>query len=110
MHTIAARRFVVVIIRWVSLNMMTAFEEAKQRSFQRIANFTVSQLPVAWAYYDALENNRKMFGEEQWPYGIESNRKTLEAFLQFGFEQGTLHKKLQIEDLFPEEVRHHFKL
>ena len=110
MHTIAIRRDVFEENPWVAQNLMTAFEEAKKRSFQRIANFTVSQLPVAWAYYDGLENNRKMFGEEQWPYGIESNRKTLEAFLQFGFEQGTLHKKLQIEDLFPEEVRHHFKL
>ena len=110
MHTIAIRRDVFEKEPWIAQNMMTAFEEAKERSFQRIANFTVSQLPFAWSYYDGLENNRKMFGKEQWPYGIESNRKTLEAFLQFGYEQGTLHRKLEIEELFPEEVRHHFKL
>ena len=110
MHTIAIRRDIFEKEPWIAQNMMAAFEEAMERSFQRIANFTVSQLPFAWSYYDGLENNRKMFGKEQWPYGIESNRKTLEAFLQFGYEQGTLHRKLEIEELFPEEVRHHFKL
>ena len=53
--------------------------------------------------------NKKLFGDNFWPYGIEPNRKTLEAFLQFGYEQGTLHKKISVEDLFPEEVLHHFK-
>ncbi|MGY9020852.1 MAG: 4,5-dihydroxyphthalate decarboxylase [Alphaproteobacteria bacterium] len=110
MHTVAIRRDIFEKEPWVAQNLITAFEEAKARSFERIANFTVSQLPIAWAYYDGLESNRKMFGDEQWPYGIESNRTTLEAFLKFGYEQGTLHKKLEVEDLFPEVVSHHFKL
>ena len=109
MHTIAIRRDIFEKNPWVAQNLLTAFEEAKTRSLKRISNFTVSQLPIAWAYYDGPEMNKKLFGDNFWPYGIEPNRKTLEAFLQFGYEQGTLHKKISVEDLFPEEVLHHFK-
>ena len=49
------------------------------------------------------------FGDDWWPYGIERSRTTLEAFLLYGYEQGTLHKKMKPEDPFPEEVQHFFK-
>ena len=51
-----------------------------------------------------------MFGDgEYWPYGIEPNRVTLDAFLQFCFEQGVCHERLTPEELFPKEVQTFFK-
>ena len=49
-------------------------------------------------------------GEELLPYGIDANRKTLDAFLQYGFEQGVLHKRMQPEELFPPQVHRSFKV
>jgi 4,5-dihydroxyphthalate decarboxylase len=109
MHTVALRRDVFEENPWVAMNLMTAFEEAKLRSQRRIENFTASQIPVPWLYSDALEINRQVFGDDFWPYGIEPNRITLEAFLQYAYEQGTLHRRLTVDELFPEEVKHHFK-
>lgn len=109
MHTVAMRRDVFETHRWAAMNMVTAFERAKQRSVERILNVTASQIPVPWLFWDAAEVNRNLFGKDWWPYGIEGSRTTLEAFLQYGYEQGTLHRKLKPEDLFPEEVQHFFK-
>ncbi|MGY9005693.1 MAG: hypothetical protein ACKVJQ_06315 [Alphaproteobacteria bacterium] len=46
-----------------------------------------------------------MFGDDFWPYGIEANRTTLEAFLQFCNEQGVTHRKVDVEEMYPENVR-----
>ncbi len=109
MHTVAIRRDVFEKNRWVAMNLMTAFERAKQRSVDRILNVTASQMAVPWLFYDAAEVNRRIFGKDWWPYGIEGSRKTLEAFLQYCYEQGTHAKRMTPEDLFPEEVQHFFK-
>jgi 4,5-dihydroxyphthalate decarboxylase len=109
MHTVAMRRDVFEKNRWAAMNIMTAFEEAKRRSRDRILNVTASQIGVPWLNHDAEVVNRALFGDDWWPYGIEGSRTTLEAFLQYGYEQGTLHKKMTPEDLFPEEVQHFFK-
>lgn len=109
MHSVSLRRDVFEQNPWVAMNMITAFEQAKQRSKSRIENFTASQVPVSWLYHDALDVNKTLFGDDFWPYGIEPNRITLEAFLQYAYEQGTLHRRLTVDELYPDEVKHHFK-
>lgn len=110
MHTVAMKRDVFEKNPWTAMNMFTAFEEAKRRSVERIMNLTASQIAVPWLYNDAAELNTRMFGDgDYWPYGIEPNRKTLDAFLQYGYEQGTLHRRLTVDELFPEELTHFFK-
>ena len=39
-------------------------------------------------------------GENFWPYGIEANRKALEALFQYSHEQGLAEKRLTVEELF----------
>ena len=38
------------------------------------------------------------------------NRPTLEAFLQYAFEQGVTPRRLQVEELFAPETRESFKI
>ena len=49
-------------------------------------------------------------GEDLMPYGVEQNRTTLEAFLQYAYEQGVCHRKLTPEELFPPQVQKSFKV
>jgi 4,5-dihydroxyphthalate decarboxylase len=51
-----------------------------------------------------VERTRAMFGGDYWPYGVEGNRKTLEAFLLYAFEQGVCHRHLAPEELFPKNI------
>ena len=103
MHTIVVRRDVVDKYPWVLMNLFRAFEEAKERSVARISSLFATRVPVLWLGLH-LERTRAMFGDDYWPYGVEGNRKTLEAFLLYTFEQGICARHLKPEDLFPENV------
>lgn len=100
MHVIAIRREVVERHPWIAMNLVQAFDEAKWRSVRRMADVTASPVPLPWISNYA-DQSRQILGDDFWPYGIESNRTTLEAFLLYAFEQGVCHRRLQVEELFP---------
>lgn len=104
MHVIAMRRAVFARYPWVAMNMFKAFEQAKQRSLERIGDLTASRIPVPWAASVAGEWSKR-FGADPFPYGLEANRKTLDAFCRFARDQGVTAKRLTPDDLFPKEVR-----
>ncbi len=87
MHVVVLRRDAYERDRWIAMNLFKAFEEAKQRSMERLADVGASQVPVAWIA-DHARQWQAIAGDDFWPYGLEGNRRTLEAFVQYGFEQG----------------------
>ena len=109
MHVIALRGDTFQANRWIAMNLLKAFEEAKRNAMRRAQEITATRFPFAWCF-DAAAEARALFGDDFFPYGIESNRTTLEAFLQYGFEQGVCHRKIAPEDLFPPEVQAEFKV
>lgn len=109
MHTVAIRREVVERNPWVAMNLFKAFEESKRRSVARALNCTSSVLPIPWGY-ELARRAQELVGADLMPYGIDANRKTLEAFLQYAHEQGVTHRKLAPEDLFPPQVQKSFKV
>ena len=109
MHTVALKREVYEEYPWIARNLMTAFEEARDRSVARLTSVTASQIPVPWGYVNAGRTAETIFGEKgMWPYGVESNRTTIEAFLQYCDEQGVTHRKLSPEDLYAPEAMTEF--
>jgi 4,5-dihydroxyphthalate decarboxylase len=109
MHVIVLRRDVYERDRWIAMNLFKAFEEAKRHSMERLAEIGLSQLPMPWLAEHA-RRWREIAGEDFWPYGIEPNRPTLEAFLQYAFEQGVAQRQLKVEELFAPETRESFKI
>jgi 4,5-dihydroxyphthalate decarboxylase len=51
-----------------------------------------------------LEQNRALMGDDPWPYGLEPNRKAIEAFLRYHHEQGLSTRLLRAEELFAPET------
>jgi 4,5-dihydroxyphthalate decarboxylase len=109
MHVVVLRSDVLARHPWVATNLMKAFEEAKRRSYARLDEIGVSAVPLAWLA-DYVGRMKALFGEDFFPYGVEKNRRTLDAFLQWGHEQGVFHRRLQPEDLFPKQVLTSFKV
>ena len=109
MHAIVVRRDVVEENPWVLKNLFTAFEEAKKRSVDRAFELTASRFPIPWSTHYAARS-ADMFEGDYWPYGAEANRKTLDPFLQYAYEQGVCHRQLGIEDLYPESVLNSFRV
>lgn len=103
MHVVALRRELLDAYPWVAMNLVKAFEEAKRRSLARLADITASHVPLAWIG-DYATRMRDLFGADPFPYGVEPNQRTLEAFLQFAYEQGVCHRRVAPEELFPRQV------
>ncbi|HZL30239.1 MAG TPA: ABC transporter substrate-binding protein [Pseudolabrys sp.] len=104
MHVIALRRAVFERYPWVAMNLFKAFDEAKRRSVERINDLTASRIPVPWSA-SIVSEYAANFGDDPFPYGLEENRKTLDAFCRFAHAQGITAQKLTPDDLFPREVR-----
>ena len=109
MHIIAIRKDVIEKNPWVSQNLFTAFEKAKNRAVYRAMEMTASRYPIPWGA-DIAEKRHKIFGNDFFPYGIENNRHTLEAFLKWTYEQGVAQKHLKVEDLFPKNLQGSYKI
>jgi 4,5-dihydroxyphthalate decarboxylase len=47
-----------------------------------------------------IEEIDEVFGDDAWPYGIERNRSTLQALVQYMIEQHFIPEAVPIESLF----------
>ncbi|MCS6931335.1 MAG: ABC transporter substrate-binding protein [Acetobacteraceae bacterium] len=109
MHLVGIRAEVVRQFPWVCGNLLSAFEAAKQAAVARAREFTASRIPFAWAQ-TAADRAAALMGGDPWPYGIEPNRTTLDAFCAWAHEQGVAHRRLRPEELFPPEVQARFRI
>ena len=103
MHVLAMRREVYERNRWLARNLLTAFEQAKNNSLARALDVTASHFALPWVA-DIARDAQVMLGQDFWPYGIDANRVTLEAFCTYAHEQGVAHRPVQPEELFVPEV------
>jgi 4,5-dihydroxyphthalate decarboxylase len=109
MHVVVLRRDTYERDRWVAMNLLKAFEAAKRESMQRLVEIGLSHVPMPWLAEHA-RRWRELAGEDFWPYGIEPNRPTLEAFVQYAHEQGITARRLKVEELFAPETRESYKI
>jgi len=109
MHTVAIRKPVLELYPWVAMNLFRAFEEAKGRSLARALEVTAPRFPVPWCF-EYAQRCTEVFGKDLFPYGVEPNRTTLEAFVTYAWEQGVCHRKVAVEELFPPALTTSFKV
>ena len=109
MHMIVLRREAYEQNRWIAMNLFQAFQEAKQRSLERLREIGISHLPLPWLS-DTTRAWQEVAGGDFWPYGVEANRPTLEAFLQYAYEQGVCQRRLRVEELFAPETLSSYKI
>jgi len=103
MHLLAMRRDTYERHRWIATGIVKACEEAKNRSLARMRDRTASFYPVPWLSHH-LAQVRESMGENFWPYGLEPNRVTLDAFLRQAHEQGVTRRRVEPEELFAAET------
>ena len=104
MHCAVARADVYRRAPWALRSFYRALCEAKALALENIQDYgalsaSVPLLPAV------MEETRAIFGEDFWPYGMESNRKTLEKLVLYAHQQGLTPRRLQVEELFGESVR-----
>jgi 4,5-dihydroxyphthalate decarboxylase len=109
MHVLAMRGELFREHPWLATNLYKACIAAKNASLARMSDITAAHAPMAWLP-DYADRMRALFGADFWPYGIEPNRATLDAFLRYAHEQGVCRKRLAPEDIFPREVQSSVKV
>src|SRR3954469_22383596 len=99
MHTVVIRRDVYERDPWVALNLYKAFVAAKRHALNLMQETGSPKASFAWLQA-MIEEERAIIGPDWYPYGIEQNRPSLEALLQYTHEQGLTERRVAIEELF----------
>jgi 4,5-dihydroxyphthalate decarboxylase len=109
MHVIVIKNEVLSRHPWIAMNLFRAFSDAKTNSLKRLSSIVNSSVAIPWMH-QAYDHAKNIVGEDFWPYGIEGNQRTLEAFLQYCKEQGVTQRTVSIEELFPRELSRTFSV
>jgi 4,5-dihydroxyphthalate decarboxylase len=99
MHTVVIRRDVYDRHPWVAQSLYKAFCRAKEYSYHLLEETGSPKASLAWLQ-PLLEEEQAIIGRDWYPYGIEKNRPSIEALLQYTHEQGLIGRRLKVEELF----------
>jgi 4,5-dihydroxyphthalate decarboxylase len=99
MHTVVIRRDIYERDPWVAQSLYKALCRAKEHSYHLLAETGSPKASLAWLQ-PLLEEEQAIIGRDWFPYGIEQNRPSLDALLQYAHEQGLTGRRIKIEELF----------
>lgn len=99
MHLVVIRRDFHEQHPFVATSLFNAFNESKALAHQRMRYLGALRYMLPWLPAE-LDEIEEVFGGDPWPYGIEANRPTLEALVQFLVDQSMIAKPIPVDDLF----------
>jgi NMT1/THI5 like len=101
MHAVAIRRELAGQPGLVE-SVYRAFSQAKDIvQDQYRAGASKQHLAVITPWFSELfAENRALLGEDWWPYGLSANRKAVDTFLRYHYEQGLSRRLLTSGDIF----------
>lgn len=109
MHTVVIRRELYEKHPWVAQSLYKAFVHAQREVYQEMYQTAALKFMLPWLTRH-VEETRALMGEDFWPYGFQTNLKTLETFLRYSFEQGLSRRLLKAEELFASASLESFKI
>ncbi|PSK59160.1 hypothetical protein B9Z65_3484 [Elsinoe australis] len=99
MHLVAIRRELWERESWIGTSLLEAFVESKELARKRMESTSALRYMLPWLP-EALDDIKQTFGDDCWPYGVEDNKKTLEALVMYLEEQGLIDRRVPLEELF----------
>jgi 4,5-dihydroxyphthalate decarboxylase len=96
-HTYVIRGDIQERYPWVAFNLYKAFVQAKDLARDRLAEDIPTGLIFGAQY---LAQSKQILGDDPFPYGVNANRKMIEALIDGSYEQGLTPEKLTMESLF----------
>ena len=106
MHTVVIRRDLLAQHPDLAKSVYQGFCEAKKVAVEQykkglIFNNMGTMMP--W-FSELINEDRRVLGDDWWPYGIEANRKAIDAYLRYHFEQGLTKRRFTCDDIFVPEL------
>ena len=96
-HTYVLRGDVHEKYPWAAFSIFKAFVEAKEMARQTLAESIPSGLFFGSQF---LAKSREIVGNDPFVYGVDGNRKMIEAMIDASYEQGQTARKMTIPELF----------
>jgi 4,5-dihydroxyphthalate decarboxylase len=109
MHLIGIRRTLAEAHPWLPVAAFKAFEESKAAALAALSDTSATKVTLPFVE-ETLKSVRELMGHDFWAYGVEPNRKTLEAFLHHHHSQGLSPRLMKVEEMFHPSVYETFKL
>jgi 4,5-dihydroxyphthalate decarboxylase len=99
MHLVAIRKQVYERYPFVASSLYKAFCESKRIALEKMFNLRALRYMTPWLMRD-IDEIHEVFDGDPWPYGVEANRSTLEAFVTYLQDQGLIAAPVPVDDLF----------
>jgi 4,5-dihydroxyphthalate decarboxylase len=99
MHLVVLRRDFHERHPLAARSLFAALEESRALAHRRMRYLGALRYMLPWMAAE-IDEIDEVFGGDPWPYGIEPNRPTLEALVQYLHDQSMIARRVPIEDLF----------
>jgi 4,5-dihydroxyphthalate decarboxylase len=99
MHLVAIRRDVYEKHPFVATSLYDAFVKAKKIALEKMFNLRALRYMTPFLMRD-IDEIHEIFDGDPWPYGVEPNRPTLEAFMTYMTDQSLITAPVPVDDLF----------
>lgn len=99
MHLIAIQKSIYEAHPEIAQSLYEAFCLSRDIAWEDIKFSGAPKYMLPWLHADIVEIEDEFDGDP-WPYGVEKNRPTLEALVQFMVEQDFIPKSIPVDDLF----------
>ncbi len=109
MHLVGVRRALVEKHPWLPAAVLKAFQQSKKIALDQLSDVSATKVTMPFVE-EQLKDARELMGEDFWPYGVEANRKTLDAFLHHHHAQGISPRRVSVEELFHPATLETFKI
>ena len=100
MHTLVVREELLAEHPWIAASLYRACEESKRAALETLRTAALMMpytLPFLTASVAEIED---LFAGDPWAYGLEANRKTLDALGRYLHEQGFVPEPIAIDSFF----------
>ena len=109
MHLIGVRKTLVEKHPWLPAAVLKAFDQSKKMALDALTDVAATKVTMPFIE-EQLKAARDLMGDDYWPYGVEPNRKALEAFLRHHHTQGISPRVVKVEELFHPATLETFKI
>lgn len=99
MHLIAIKKEIYERYPFVATSLYNAFVESKELALKKMYNLRALRYMNPWLMRD-IDEIYDVFNGDPWPYGLEPNRKTLEALVTYLVDQDLIASPVSVDDLF----------
>lgn len=99
MHLVVVRRELYEKYPFIASSLYEAFNKSKNIGLVQMKSLSALQYMLPWLP-ESLDDIEEVFGGDPRPYGVEANRKTLEALVRNLVEQSMIERKVSVDELF----------